>query len=118
MTPSEQERLQSLLDEWQTPVRASAEFELQLRQRLRQREGRRRRVRSWWGVAGAAAAAAVLAVFVNVGQLAPPPAAKTVEQMAVVQDLQLLNGNAEVIEHLDFLSPQVELPVNTEQEQD
>lgn len=105
MKPPEWDRLDSLLNEWQSPAPlqgiAAADEERTLCQRVRERVCESR---VWRSVAAAGAAAAVLAGLVYLGPLMPAPAARTVEQIAVMQDMQLLSRNADLIEHLDFLA--------------
>lgn len=101
MTPSERERLDSLLDEWQSPAAPTADADRDLCLRVKARACHSR---LWWSVAAAGAAAALLAGLVYLGPLTPAPAARTVDQIAVMQDMQLFNRNADLIEHLDFLT--------------
>ncbi|MGH9466005.1 MAG: hypothetical protein ACRD1Y_01495 [Terriglobales bacterium] len=100
MKSSELERLQSVLEEWRPPLPVSEDCAAAVRRRWRER---RRQARSRWSVAAAASAAALLAGFIYLGPLRPPPVARTPEQMAVVQDLQMWNSNASLIENLNFL---------------
>lgn len=104
MKHREWDSLDSLLNEWQPPVplqSAAAEEERTFCQRVRERV---REWRLWRSVVVAGAAAAVLAGLMYLGPLTPAPAARTVEQIAVMQDMQLLSCNADLIEHLDFLT--------------
>ncbi|MGH9475492.1 MAG: hypothetical protein ACRD1C_04090 [Terriglobales bacterium] len=120
MTPPEWDRLQSLLDEWQPRPEPAAGFEARLHYHTARRTQRRERVwgqaRAWWGAGAAALAAVVLAAFVYLGQIHPPAAARTAEQVAVVQDLQLWNKNADLIDHLDFLSLSNQSPATQDQD--
>lgn len=104
MTPQELDRLNVVLDEWRPGVQPKPGFEARLHYRVAERTRRRNYWRAWTGAAAAACAAVVLAAFVYLGQFHPPSPAQTAEQVAVVQDLQLWNKNADLIEHLDFLS--------------
>ncbi|TAN21080.1 MAG: hypothetical protein EPN33_13395 [Acidobacteria bacterium] len=104
MNLPEWDSLDSLLNEWQPPTplpgAAGVDAERTLCQRVQERV---RASRVWRSVVAAGAAAAVLAGLVYLGPLTPAPAARTVEQIAVMQDMQLLSRNADLIEHLDFL---------------
>lgn len=106
MKHPEWDSLDSLLNEWQPPAplqdAAAVDPERTLCQRVKERV---RESRLWRSVAAAGAAAAVLAGLVYLGPLTPAPAARTVEQIAVMQDMQLFSRNADLIEHLDFLTP-------------
>lgn len=121
--PPASDPLLQLLDEWQVQAEPSSGFEQALRQRIAMAEARRGgRVRRMWegwlealtpSLPVAAAAAALILVvaaslFLHVGQ-APQPAAAPRVQMAavsdpVVQDLQALDRDGDLIDHLDFLS--------------
>lgn len=103
--PEDTERLFAVLEEWQPQLQPAPGFVAALRRRLAQQRspaGRRRwRWQTWSAAAAAAAAALALVVYWS----QPQPVETPVVTVAVVQDLQLWNRNADLIENLDFLKP-------------
>lgn len=100
------DRLFAVLEEWQPQLQTDPGFAAALRRRLAQLRAPRPVGRIWrwqtWTLAGATAAAA-LAMVVYWSQ--PKPVETPVMTVAVVQDLQMWNRNADLIENLDFLQP-------------
>ncbi|MGH9519180.1 MAG: hypothetical protein ACRD2D_06000 [Terriglobales bacterium] len=125
--PPQHDPLLSLLDEWEVQPEPSPAFAQRLQARIREHESRRQNALAGWWVAwrrglipgmpslGMVAAAAVLVLVVAVGalvQLGPSPSPANqrtaVVQMAqvdpMVRDLQTLDRDGELLDHLDFLS--------------
>jgi hypothetical protein len=97
------ERLFAVLEEWQPQLEPAPGLIAALRRRIAlHHHPAARRLWGWqtW-TAAAATAAAALAMLVYWSR--PQPVETPVVTVAVVQDLQLWNRNADLIENLDFL---------------
>lgn len=123
--PPNSDALMQLLDEWEVQTEPRAGFEQRLQARLREAEAQnkfagwwmawRRNMLPGWPSLGMVAAAAAVILVVAVGMLvqqgpwSPAPSRQVaVVQMAqvdpMVRDLQALDRDGELLDHLDFLS--------------
>lgn len=125
--PPTNDPLLRLLDEWKVQPEPSAAFAPRLQARLREQESQRAsKLTNWWMAwrrgmlsgmpsLGLVAAAAALILVVAVGTLVqmqpdsnPVAPRATVVQLAqvdpMVRDLQTLDRDGELLDHLDFLS--------------
>ncbi|HET9784294.1 MAG TPA: hypothetical protein VFP94_04955 [Terriglobales bacterium] len=103
--PEDSDRLFAVLEEWQPQLEPAPGFVAALRRRIAlHQHSTGRRLWRWpaWTAAGATTAAA-LAVLV--WWTRPQPVETPAVTVAVVQDLQMWNRNADLIENLDFLKP-------------